>query len=82
MVEHRLRQVVIPTRREASCHDVRYCICFHKILDIAYHARAWKGVPAETNAISILYLTPLVLDRLVIHYEFVIKSEDVARIGN
>jgi hypothetical protein len=34
-----------------------------------YHPRARKGVPAETNAISLLDLVPLVLERFVVHLE-------------
>ena len=54
----------VPTRRDAS----------YATLDISifvdwetYHARAGKCIPAETNTISVLDLTPLVLDRVIVH---------------
>lgn len=33
------------------------------------HARAWKGIPAESDTITILDIAPLVLQRLVIHLD-------------
>jgi hypothetical protein len=33
------------------------------------HARARKGIPAESDAITILDIAPLVLQRLVIHLD-------------
>lgn len=32
-----------------------------------YHARAWECVPAESDAITILHLTPLILKSVVVH---------------
>jgi hypothetical protein len=33
------------------------------------HARAWEGIPAKSDTITILDITPLVLQRLVIHLD-------------
>ena len=31
------------------------------------HARAWEGIPAESDSIAILNFAPLVLQRFVVH---------------
>ena len=50
----------------------------------AYHASAWKGVPTESNAITVLDLTPLVFESFVVHFSFpfvclALLSENVER---
>ena len=32
-----------------------------------YHSRAWERVPAESDAIAVLHLTPLILEGVVVH---------------
>ena len=34
---------------------------------LSYHARAGKGIPAESDAIPILDVAPLIFERLVLH---------------
>jgi hypothetical protein len=52
------------TRREASCIANQYLDSIVSANCLAYHARAGEGVPAETDAISVLNVAPLVLERL------------------
>ena len=35
----------------------------------SYHARARKDVPAEPDTVTVLYLTPLIFQRLIVHID-------------
>lgn len=53
------------TSREASLTDVSSSQPW--IQWCKYHARAWESIPAESDAIAVLHLTPLVLQSVVVH---------------
>ncbi len=48
-------------------------------LTFTNHARAWKGIPAQSDAITILDIAPLVLQRLVIHLDLLTAGTTTTR---
>lgn len=52
------------TRREASCVPNQYLESIVITGSLSYHARAGERVPTETDAIPVLDIAPLILERL------------------
>jgi hypothetical protein len=52
------------TRREASCVANQYLESMVTTGSLSYHARAGERVPTETDAIPVLDIAPLILERL------------------
>ncbi len=53
------------TSREASLEQMSHIEQAFESED--YHSRAWKCIPAKSDAIAVLDLAPLIFEGLVVH---------------